>query len=49
MNDNKNGSKKPDNFPQPQPPRRSRAGLVWLLIMILIGVMLMFKTFAPDQ
>ncbi|MBE6376367.1 MAG: ATP-dependent zinc metalloprotease FtsH [Lentisphaeria bacterium] len=49
MNDNKNGNDKPDNFPRTQPPRRSRAGLVWLLIMILIGVMLMFKTFAPDQ
>ena len=32
-----------------QPPRHSRAGMVWLLIMIMLGTMLMFKTFGPDQ
>ena len=32
-----------------QPPHRSRAGLVWLLIMIALGMMLMFKSFGPDN
>ena len=44
-----------DKTPPPVPPRRepprhgSRAGVVWLLIMIALGSMLMFKTFGPDQ
>ncbi len=34
----------------PVPPRRtSRAGMVWLVIMIVLGAMLMFKTFGPEQ
>ncbi|MBO5668618.1 MAG: ATP-dependent zinc metalloprotease FtsH [Lentisphaeria bacterium] len=31
------------------PPRRSRAGVVWLLIMLMLGVMMLFKTFGPEQ
>ncbi len=49
---NKSGSNQPagkKGIP-PLPPRRtSRAGVVWLLIMIMLGAMLMFKTFGPDQ
>ncbi len=33
----------------PKSPNRSRAGLVWLLIMIMIGIMLLFKAFSPEQ
>ena len=34
----------------PQPPRRSpKAGLVWLVIMIVLGAMLLFKNFGSEQ
>ncbi|MBE6389557.1 MAG: ATP-dependent metallopeptidase FtsH/Yme1/Tma family protein [Lentisphaerae bacterium] len=45
-------AKKPDNQNRripPAPPRRSRAGMVWLLIMIMLGAMMLFKTFGPEQ
>ncbi len=51
MNENNNGQK-PDNqrnFTPQRPVRRSKAGLVWLLIMIMLGTMMLFKTFGPEQ
>ena len=51
MNDKKDGSM-PDNqrnIHSPRPPHRSKAGLVWLLVMIMLGTMMLFKTFGPEQ
>lgn len=51
MNNNNNGNK-PENkrrSPAVNQPRRSKAGLVWMLIMVLIGIMLLFKAFTPEQ
>ena len=42
------GKKNPQNRPE-LPHRSSRAGMVWLLIMILLGTMLIFKAFGPEQ
>ncbi len=46
-----NRSGMPDNrkFSQSQPPRRSKAGFVWLLIMLALGGMLFFKSCSPDK
>ena len=52
MSNNDNG-RMPENRKKPavppKSPHRSRAGLVWLLIMIMIGVMLLFKAFSPEK
>jgi len=51
MNNKDNGKMPERPVPPsgPRPPHRSRAGLVWLLIFIMIGSMLLFKTFGPEQ
>ena len=52
MNDNNSGKTPKNNrqsAPGNEPPRRSRAGVVWLLIMLMLGTMLLFKTCGPDQ
>ena len=51
MNDKNNG-RMPENQRKTSrntPPRRSKAGMVWLLVMIMLGTMMLFKTFGPEQ
>ena len=46
---NQNKSGMPDNRKSSQIPRRSKAGFVWLLIMLALGGMLFFKSCSPDE
>ena len=48
MNQNNNGNQ-PDKRNTPPRPHRSRAALVWLFIMLLIGMMLLFKSGSANQ
>ena len=42
-----NGSRQPKH--RREPPRSSRAALVWLFILIGIGIMLLFKGYGPEH
>ena len=42
-----NGSRQPKH--RKEPPRSSRAALVWLFILIGIGIMLLFKGYGPEH
>ena len=44
---NETGSQKPRR--RQEPPRSSRAALVWLFILIGIGVLLLFKGYGPEH
>ena len=54
MSDKEKPSPKADN-PQPGKPKRptpppnSKAALIWLIVLLILGGLLMFKNYAPEE
>ena len=47
-NNNNNGAEK-NRFSNAPAPQRSKAGFVWLLIMLILGTMILFNSCSPEQ
>ncbi|MBE6377358.1 MAG: ATP-dependent metallopeptidase FtsH/Yme1/Tma family protein [Lentisphaerae bacterium] len=46
---NNSGAPEKNKYPGGSAPQRSKAGFVWLLIMLILGSMILFKSCSPEQ